>query len=169
MSAKRRIFLSLVLICLGLLPAAAAAQRSIGPLREFAAGAVVSSGFRAGSLAYFDTFIPTYPPQPFVAGFLRSDGTPQGTFSLKPLPIRFANSHGNLLFYTCAAVPGDLGLCRSDGTMAGTFPVTQGLSLALDSGAVELPVTLSVPERSLEFFSAGPRSASPIDFELWAT
>ncbi|HWN42785.1 MAG TPA: hypothetical protein VNW71_11220 [Thermoanaerobaculia bacterium] len=53
--------------------------------------------------------------------------------------------------------------------MAGTFLVIGGLSLALDSGAVELPVTRSVPERNLEFFSASPRSASPADFELWAT
>lgn len=168
MSAKKGIFLKLVPVCLCLLPAVAAAQGSIGPLEQFGAGAVVSSpGLRAGSLAYFTTHIPTAPPQPFIPGFRRSDGTPQGTFPLEPLPIRFANSHGDLLFFTCSALDGP-GLCRSDGTLAGTFPVTQGLSLALDSGAVELPATLSVPERNLEFFSASPRPGSP-GFELWAT
>ncbi|MEA2559341.1 MAG: hypothetical protein QOH06_845 [Acidobacteriota bacterium] len=170
MSAKTGIFLSLVLICLGLLPAAVAAQGSIGPLQQFQFGSVVTSSARAGSLAYLITLSPSsaFPPQGPIPGFLRTDGTPQGTFSLQPLAIRFANSHGNLMFFTCAVAPGDLGLCRSDGTAAGTFPITQGLSLALDSGAVELPVTLSIPERGLELFSAGPRSEST-DFELWAT
>jgi ELWxxDGT repeat protein len=170
MSANRRFFLSLLLVCLVLLPTAAAGEGSVGPLQHHQFGSVVTSSARAGSLAYLITLSPVsaFPPQPPIPGFMRTDGTPEGTFSLQPLASRLANSHGNLMFFTCAAVLGDLGLCRSDGTAAGTFQVTQGLSLALDSGAVELPVTLSVPETGLEFFSAGARSAST-DFELWAT
>jgi ELWxxDGT repeat protein len=168
MNAKAGILLRLVPVCLCLLPAAAAAQGSIGPVQQFGAGAVVSSpGLRAGSLAYFTAHIPTAPPQPFISRFLRSDGTPEGTFSIEPLAVRFANSHGNLLFFTCGT-PEGFDLCRTNGTTAGTFRVTQELSLALDSGAVELPVTLSVPERNLAIFSASPRSGSP-DLELWAT
>ena len=182
MNAKTGIFLGLVPVCLGLLlPVAAAAQGSIGPLQNFPSSGIVTSSARAGSLAFFTTYTPTYPPQPFIPGFVRSDGTSQGTFSIDPwgpaapppqgrAPIRLADSLGGLLFFTCSknSAPEDRGLWRSNGTVAGTFPVTEGLSLAVDSGAAELPVTLPVPERSLELFSAGPRSASP-DFELWAT
>jgi ELWxxDGT repeat protein len=172
MSSKTGIFLRLVPVCLVLLPAAAAAQGTIGPLQRYFSGGAVMSSARAGSLAFFMTVSPTYPPQPFTLGLVRSDGTFQGTFLIdqSQAGIRFADSLGNFLFFTCAksSAPEDRGLCRSDGSVAGTFPVTQGLSLALDNNAVEPPLTLSIPEKRLMFFSASPRSASP-DFELWAT
>jgi ELWxxDGT repeat protein len=172
-------FLRLVPVCLLLLPAAAAAQGSIGPLqRSFSNGFVISSA-RAGSLAFFTTLFPSSNPGQFGSDFLRTDGTPGGTFSIDPRgsagpqgrpQIRFADSLGGLLFFTGAksSTPEDRGLWRSDGTVAGTFPVTQGLSLALDSGGTEPPVTRPIPERGLMFFSASPRPGTP-DFELWAT
>jgi ELWxxDGT repeat protein len=182
MNSKAGIFLSLVPVCLGLLPAAAAAQDSVGPLELFSGGGTVTSWAQAGSLAYFTTVAPTsaYPPQ-YTTGFIRSDGTWQGTHSIDPrgpasspqsqASIRFADSLGQLVFFTCAknSALEDRGLWRSDGTAAGTFSVTQGLSIALDIGGVpESPVDQSVPARNLMFFSAGPRSGSP-DYELWAT
>ena len=184
MNAKAGFFLSLVSVCLGMLPAATSAQSSVGPLEVFSAGGTVTSAARAGSLAYFTTLAPTsaYPLQ-FGTSFKRSDGTWQGTYSIDPrgplnsfyphiqAQIRFADSLGQLLFFTCAKnlTLEDRALWRTDGTVTGTIPVTQGLSIALDiGGVVESPVVRSLPARSLVFFSAGPRSGSP-NYELWAT
>ncbi len=180
MKAKAGFFLSLVPVCLCLLPAAAVAQGSVGPLRQFQTGHGVTSWATAGSLVYFTTIAPTgaYPPQ-FISGFGRSDGTWEGTFSIDPrgpvtsqglAPLRFADSLGPLFLFTCAknSALEDRGLWRSDGTVAGTFAITQELSFGLDSVSAEAPAARSIPERGLMFFAAGPRSGSP-DFELWAT
>ena len=169
----------LIPVCLLLIPAAAAAQSTVGPLERSLSNGFVISSARAGSLAFFTTLFPSSNPGQFGSDFLRTDGTPQGTFSIDPRgpagpqgrpQIRFGDSLGGLLFFTGAksSAPEDRGLWRSDGTVAGTLPVTQGLSLALDSGGTEPPVTRSVPERGLTFFSASPRPGTP-DFELWAT
>lgn len=176
MSAKTGFLLGLVLSLLSL---PVAAQGSIGPLQQFQAGVFATGSVRAGSLAYFFTVTPTYPPQPFLTGLVRSDGTPQGTFSIDPRgsvtlqgqsPIRPAGSLGNLWFFITARHSSleDRALWRTDGTTAGTFPVTEGLTLELDVTATEPPVTLALPERNLLFFSASPRPGTP-DFELWAT
>lgn len=166
MSAKTGFLLGLIL---SLLPTPAVAQGSIEPLQHFQAGAVVSSGFRAGSLAYFHAYIPTYPPQPYILKFLRSDGTREGTFSIDPAPIHVVESLGNLLLYISKTSTEDHGLWRTDGTMAGTVPVTQELIFALGNVVdPEVPLTLTFPEKNLVFFSASPRSGSP-DFEIWAT
>jgi len=71
-------------LCLDLLPAAVAAQGSVGPMQELSlANAIVAQTARVGSLAFLDTYaLGTYPP--FMPGFIRSDGTPQGTFSIDP-------------------------------------------------------------------------------------
>ena len=173
--------LRLVPVFLWLLPAAALAQAQgkVGPWQQFSPGSFMMTWTTAGPLAFFTTVVPTYPPQPFIQGFLRSDGTPQGTFSIDPrgpatpegqAGINIASSLGGLLFFTTAlnSAPEDRALWRTDGTVAGTFPVTQGLSVALDYPILDLPAARSVPERGLLFFSAGARSERP-DFELWAT
>lgn len=170
MNAKTRTFLSLVPVCLGLLPATAAAQGSVGPLELHSYGSPVTDLARAGSLAFFTTVSPPDPYSQQFLDFLRSDGTPEGTFSIDPrgpAPSRggahiwFANSLGDLLFFITAkhSTPGDHGLWRTDGTVAGTFLLTQGLNVA---------TTLALPERNLEFFAASPRTGGP-DFELWVT
>jgi len=176
MNAKTATLLALVPICLGLFPAAAAAQGSVGPMQQFSTGgATVQATARAGSLAFFVRFAPTYPN--FSLEFSRSDGTAQGSFSIDPrghatqgqAPIQLADSLGNLLFFTTArhSALEDRALWRTDGTSVGTFPVTQGLDIALDIG-IPTSAPRSVPERSLLFFSASPRSGGP-NFELWAT
>ncbi|HET9225465.1 MAG TPA: hypothetical protein VFR31_02270, partial [Thermoanaerobaculia bacterium] len=176
MSAKPGFLLGLAL---SLLPIPAAAQGSIGPLQQFQAGVFATGSARVGSLAYFFTVTPTYPPQPFLTGFVRSDGTFQGTFSIDPrgsvtpqgqAAIRPAGSLGDLFFFTTALHSSieDRELWRTDGTSAGTLPVTQDLTLELDVTASEPPVSLGVPEKNLFFFSASPRPGAP-DFELWAT
>jgi hypothetical protein len=83
MSAITRKFLRIVPVCLFLFPAVAAAQGTVGLLEQsFSNGFVISSA-RAGSLAFFTTIFPTGPAQSG-SGFMRSDGTPQGTFSIDP-------------------------------------------------------------------------------------
>ena len=170
-------FLRLVPLCLGLLPAAAAAQGAIGPLQAHGSGGFTGSAVRAGSLAYYATITPTYPP-PYPWGFMRSDGTGPGTFSIDPrgpandlsgpTGIGFADSLGDLFFFSSAKhwTPQDRRLWRTDGTVAGTFPVTQGMWLAMDGG-LEPPLIRPVPEKGLMFFSASPQQGS--DFELWVT
>jgi ELWxxDGT repeat protein len=180
MNAKAGIFLRLLPLCLGLIPAVAAAQGSIGPLQRYSSGGgALTTWARAGSVAYFTTSIPSYPPQPFLQEFKRTDGTLAGTFSIDPRGsaspanqpgIDFVNSLDGLLFFTSAptGAPEDRRLWRTDGTRAGTVFVTPALSLGLESGVQEFPFTLAVPERHLMFFSANSRSGIP-DFELWAT
>ncbi len=170
------IFSRLIPVCLLLIPATVAAQGSIGPVESFSAS-FVTSPIRVGSLAFFTTinYTLSYPiPLPVDPGLMRSDGTPQGTFHLRvasnPQGVQLVDSLGGLLFFTDGehSAPEELGFWRSDGTVAGTFPITQGLSLALNSGGVENPVALSVPERRLMFFGASPRPGT-LDIELWAT
>jgi ELWxxDGT repeat protein len=172
MNAKTATFLALLPICLGLLPAAAAAQGSVGSMLEFSTISPVAGTARAGSLAFFNTVAPgSYPP--YLPGFIRSDGTSRGTFSIDPRgtplvdyqSIQVADNLGGLLFFVTAKHQtfNDRGLWRSDGTAAGTVPVTQGLEIAV-------PQIRSVPERSLLFFSAASRpEITDFDFELWAT
>src|SRR5687767_5253673 len=130
MSMKRRVFAGVILALLGLLPRPATGQGAIGPLQQIHGGGDLSASATAGPLAFFTTSPLGLDGAP---GFLRSDGTPLGTFSIDPRGpfttqgkayIRFANSHGPLLFFTCALhqAPEDRGLWRSDGTREGTFP-----------------------------------------------
>lgn len=170
MNAKTGIVLQFLLVCLLLLPAAAAAQSSIGPLQDpFGIDGDVTGAARVGSLAYFTTVVPPDPYSPSEVGFIRSDGTWAGTFSIDPrgplssqgfADIGFVGSVGNLLLFTSAlhSAPQDRGLWRTDGTVAGTFAIAPGLSLGRGSGVAGGRL----------FFPAGTRSESP-DFELWVT
>lgn len=170
MSAKTGIFLGLASICLFLLPAVAAAQGSIGPLQEpFGIGGDVTGAAGVGSLAYFTTIVPPDPYRPTDIDFIRSDGTPAGTFSIDPrgplsnqgfAEIGFVASLGDLLFFTSAlhSAPQDRGLWRTDGTKAGTFAIAPGLNVGRGGGVMGGRL----------FFTASPQSESP-DFELWVT
>ncbi len=157
-------------MCLGLFPAAAAAQGSIGPLTDFSTSGIVNGSIRAGSRVFYTTYTPNYPPQPYTLGFLSTDGTSQGTVSLGGKSVQFVDVLGDLLYFKSpkTATPAEPALFRSDGTVAGTFPLTEDPDLVLLEVGGDHPVTAPVPERHLEFFSASPKSGDP-NFELWAT
>src|SRR5215203_115284 len=104
MSANRRFFLSLLLVCLVLLPTAAAGEGSIGPVQQLLS--FYLTGFqnfiRAGDLAYF-----TVNPPLENERLWRTDGTAAGTFQVattaprSPVPgVHYWTVQGSRLFFT---------------------------------------------------------------------
>ncbi len=175
MSANRRFFLSLLLVCLVFLPTAAAGEGSIGPVQQLRSFYLTGlfNFVRAGDLAYF-----TVNPPLENETLWRTDGTAGGTFQIattapRSVPgVRYWTVQGSRLFFTGARTINEVPrvLWRSDGTVEGTIPLTQPLSFAIDApGGVGMsPTSLAIPETGLVFFSAGEEAAEP-DYELWAT